>query len=388
MYGRTKKRAATVKQALPTQAPRQRKNEAIARLEAALAKDELQIQGVAWTRDDNLRWSAAGSFLEERQLQLVASQALQRQQKRWRQKESSFRSLKELCAIQLAVHIAALTPEVLGCLAVHQARLVWQAMQALLPSNLKVWILFASAFPHELHLLEDVEAGEGILHPLVARRTHVGVRELPQCLDFLANPTASSVSATPSWQVLLDVSGMPIPVDMALQFGTIKNLLVLMAGNTTIDVSTVRHWCRAQSVGRFADLQLLQLESIAMPWAVMMDLVAFPALQLVSCRCTASWPPWIRACLSTAEGWQNKVYTLKQTPCLDIFVHLGSRADKRPTLPRTEGEVYFVDMSKVRRILAGLQKDQPAISTAPVVSTVRKKRTQQLSGRNILQGVL
>jgi hypothetical protein len=289
------------------------------------------------------------------------------------------------------MHIWALAPADLGLLPIHQARLIWQAMQALLPGNLQVWMLFASAFPTEFDQLAETEATASDLAPLVARRMHVGLAELPQCITFLHKPTrAKSDVSDPPWHVLLDISDMPLALDLALQFGGVRKLLVLAAADAQVNVSTVRHWCRAQSVGKFVSLEMLDLGVLELPWAVVLELAAFPALRWLACASMPDWPHWIRACLVNTEAWQASIEKVKQTPCLDILVHLGSRADARAVCRSAPEDVTRLDLSKVRRIQAGLPSAKMS-ETAPIVAKKKGQRSKKSAMRNtasIWSGIL
>lgn len=245
-----------------------------------------------------------------------------------RQKTSTrVQSLSTTCAQFLAQHVDSLPVEQLALLGWSLGALIWRKIDNSLLDSLEVVLKFASIYPElKQH-----------------KRINVSLNDLSSLLSRIICSPYNTV--TSHWLTSLDLSSLPIPVDLLLQLGTIHSLSVLLVSDAGLKDDTINHWCRSRAIGRFSRLRLLDISmnsGIKNTESALRKLTEFDSLQLVKCSQQNSN-------ILDQEQLEARWNVLSKPDCttIDIVAHLGSRGDGRPVPDRSATSI--IDMVELRQ---------------------------------------
>ncbi|CCG82189.2 protein of unknown function [Taphrina deformans PYCC 5710] len=279
-------------------------------------------------------------------------------------------TLRTTAARFLARNVSAVPLHVLAQIQWTQARCIWEVVEAELLDSLDVFVKFATAFPADMS---------------ACKALNVSLAELPQALSTMISRLSQNLGGLPTrgtipWSLHLDLSHVPLESEVLLQLGRVPGLSVLKINDSNIDDNTISHWARSQSAGGFPQLSVLDIRAnpLRKPELCLEKLIRFPKLRLIKCDATNSWPESASVEQKTQLNvlWQDM--QRHKGAVIEMKVHLGSRADRRPL--RATVEETILDVPSARDRLSSEQTQTRPDSQSDVVHSRNKKRQKKLIG--------
>lgn len=306
---------------------------ALEQVNTALDLEELESLGKpAENASDPLRTSL-GLSLSKR-----VSEASQKH------KRTRMESLRSLTARFLAENVDAIPQKILAQYTWSQMKPVWDHIINGNFDSLAAYAKFATTY-----LQETIER----------KIVHISIDDLARILGKIVALTLRYVEEIQNperplpWMLQLDLSHISVPSEVLLQLGNIPGLSVLKVNDCGVHKNTYAHWSRSGAAGGFKSLALLDIRrnriSALELFSILPQLRELSSLQLVRCDKHEFLSVFLGNSVgSVLEVLEDRWKSICGTPraTIELRVHLGSHADRRPFVAASED--MLIDMTRLR----------------------------------------